>query len=147
MPAQDVLKRLANTYTHDESGIVFYMQPFQSLRVMIMDKSLREADIDSHRNDDMGVAADTFLMLDGYCIDIDFPEDMPDEYKGLQAYWRERLPLSVAERFMLFTDAIGLGSFSLVRDAYLKTRDKAVAAPPELQETPTNNDSVEKKSE
>lgn len=145
MIAQDAFKRISNSYV-DESGITFWMKPLYSLRVSMLHNSLKEEGYDSTEDNLEGRLANIFLYLEGYCVDIIFPDELPASLEPVRIYWQERGPLSIFERFMLFTESFDHDSYAILQNAWNKTRDASLSAPDELQEVPTDADDNEKKS-
>lgn len=125
------LKTLAKTHTTPE-GVVFYMLPYTTLLSNVaieeMQKLIPEGEWGNIHN--------IFVLADPVLVDIEFPDDMASEWRGLQMYWQERNG-STAHNWDMFQQMIGYNVITRLNEAYNGTRDDTVKAAPEPKKKAT----------
>lgn len=134
---QQILAKQANSWTHDESGIVFYMMPLYVNKMNIIHDALLSVGVNMTRIDtDTGRVADAFAVLEAFCVGCDIPDDLPKEYEPFRFYWEERNPLTYQERWELFINLSFVEVVNMLGEAYRHTRDGSILAPQEILDLP-----------
>lgn len=128
------LKALARQYVTSE-GVTFYLLPYRTVLADVayfeMEKVLpAEQWTQLHQ---------MFVIAEPLTVDIEFPDNLPSEWLGLQMYWQERNG-STAHNWELFKQVVSSSINNQWFAAYDATRDHALDAPEELQEAAVESD-------
>ena len=127
------LKQIARKYVSHDGALVWWLIPYGTIKARSVARQFEQVVPRTVWNAQKGVfmwseEENTFVMMEGLLVDLEFTGSLTPELANFQQYWNER-PADLTERFEAFSFALKPSLIDTFWQAYTATRETLVEQP------------------
>lgn len=115
------LKQIARKHVSHDGALTWWLMPYATIKARSVARQFEQI----VPRTAWGVEENTFILLEGLTVDLDFTGTLTPELANFQTYWNER-PADLAERFETFSFALKPSIVDTFWDAYNATRESLI---------------------